>query len=118
MDLYTYVLTYIYSFSSVPSHDLTRRLVPLFPYLPSSPLEKTMGSTSPGAKGSDVFHCLSPPKTRCLARWHSRGYGGFKGSSSLDEDEEYQFNEENIDGDKDELDVSRAGLPVQLVDIL
>ncbi|PKU77785.1 DEAD-box ATP-dependent RNA helicase 3, chloroplastic [Dendrobium catenatum] len=125
------------SFSSVPSLDLTRRLVPVFPSLPSSPFEKNhvcllRASSSPTARGIDVCHCLTRSSrghplflrfaiaspNSVLSEEAFKGLGGFKGSSSLDEDEEYQFGEENTEGDKDELDVSRLGLPEQLVDIL
>lgn len=47
-----------------------------------------------------------------------KGLGGFKGPSSLEEDDDYEFGEEDMEGDNDELDLSRLGLPEQIVQIL
>lgn len=109
----------------------------MFPSLPSFPSEKSHGcllraASSPASRGFDACYfltrssrglplvlplALASPNS-VLSEEAFKGFGGFKGSSSLDEDEEYQFVEEDTEGDKDELDISRLGLPEQLVNIL
>ncbi|KAK8951250.1 hypothetical protein KSP39_PZI003756 [Platanthera zijinensis] len=130
------VSSFFHNFATVSSVELPRR-ASVSPSVTSFHFEKhnvCMPWTSPAAaaRGIDFSQSLlrssrGPPlyvpsaiatPNSVLSEEAFKGLGGFKGSSSLEEDDDYPSFGEDKKGDKEELDVSRLGLPDQLVDIL